>query len=426
MASNVRNAALGKRGAMQALYESNKQKVFFASALLLQDQKQAATATAAAFRAVWPELYSTGIQTEAAFTAFVLEKAVSHCKNEALKRNPKAFRVPSNKDFTIPEGLRVNDSFDAEWAFLCANLPTTQRYILVLRTVCGFAPSRIAQILKLDSTTVDASSAAESDNILRLQHLSSRGFESSCEAIQEAIAQAEADTAVPESVNTQVTASINTLITPVEVVNNQQARKWGLTAVIAGGCVLLALVVGWIVNTVIENSKFLDESLTYYADIEIRNYGTVTVKLDQSAAPITCANFVHLAESGFYDGLTFHRIIEGFMMQGGDPNADGSGGSGESIIGEFSANGYDNPLSHTRGCISMAHANDYDSASSQFFIVQEDSDQSLDGKYAAFGYVIEGMDIVDAICEAAEPVDDNGTILSADQPVITSIKIRTE
>ena len=169
----------------------------------------------------------------------------------------------------------------------------------------------------------------------------------------------------------------------------------------------------------------LDADLTYYADIVIEDYGTVTVKLDQASAPISAANFVELAEAGFYDGLTFHRIIEDFMMQGGDPNGDGSGGSENNIVGEFTENGYDNTLSHTRGAISMARSNDYNSASSQFFIVHEDSTY-LDGEYAVFGYVTEGMDIVDQICEDAEPTDNNGTIEADAQPVITSISTRSE
>lgn len=163
----------------------------------------------------------------------------------------------------------------------------------------------------------------------------------------------------------------------------------------------------------------------YFADIEIQDYGTVTVELDPESAPITTENFIQLAEDGFYDGLTFHRIMAGFMMQGGDPNGNGTGGSDQTIEGEFSENGYDNSLSHKRGAVSMARSNDYNSASSQFFIVHEDS-TFLDGQYAVFGYVTEGMDIVDEICEAAEPVDDNGTILPDAQPVITKIEIRTE
>ena len=169
----------------------------------------------------------------------------------------------------------------------------------------------------------------------------------------------------------------------------------------------------------------LEEDVTYTARIDVKDYGTITVELDQEAAPITCANFVELANSGFYNGLTFHRIIEGFMMQGGDPNGDGTGGSDNTIVGEFTNNGYENNLSHTRGATSMARSSDYNSASSQFFIVQEDS-TNLDGDYAVFGYVTQGMDVVDAICEAAQPTDDNGTISAEDQPVITSITILTD
>jgi len=160
----------------------------------------------------------------------------------------------------------------------------------------------------------------------------------------------------------------------------------------------------------------------YTAEIAVKDYGTITVELDGDAAPETVKNFVSLAESGFYDGLTFHRIIDGFMIQGGDPNGDGTGGSEETIPGEFSANGFDNPLSHTRGTISMARSQDYDSASSQFFIMQEDT-PSLDGQYAAFGHVTSGMEVVDAICEDAVNGDANGVLPAEDQPVIESITI---
>lgn len=168
----------------------------------------------------------------------------------------------------------------------------------------------------------------------------------------------------------------------------------------------------------------LDPNLIYYADIEMENYGTITVQLDQKAAPVTASNFVKLAQSGFYNGLTFHRIIDRFMMQGGCPEGTGNGGSDNKIYGEFAENGYDNPLSHTRGTISMARSNNYNSARSQFFIVHQNY-TGLDGKYAAFGHVIEGMDIVDAICGSARPIDSNGRIAAEDQPVITSITIRT-
>lgn len=161
----------------------------------------------------------------------------------------------------------------------------------------------------------------------------------------------------------------------------------------------------------------------YTVDLEIQDYGTITMELDGSAAPETVENFVTLAKEGFYDGLTFHRIIEGFMMQGGDPLGNGTGGSDKMIKGEFSANGVTNNLSHTRGAVSMARSSAYDSASSQFFIVHEDS-TFLDRQYAVFGYVTEGMDVVDAVCESAQPTDDNGTIEADQQPVITSVTVR--
>lgn len=161
---------------------------------------------------------------------------------------------------------------------------------------------------------------------------------------------------------------------------------------------------------------------THHAEIEVKDYGTIDVELDADTAPITVTNFVKLAQEGFYDGLTFHRIMDGFMIQGGDPNGDGTGGSEENIKGEFSNNGVDNDISHTRGTISMARASDPDSASSQFFIVQADS-TFLDGDYAGFGHVTEGMDIVDKICEDAKPTDNNGTITSDQQPVIEKITI---
>lgn len=163
----------------------------------------------------------------------------------------------------------------------------------------------------------------------------------------------------------------------------------------------------------------------YTAEIAVKDYGTITVELDGDAAPETVKNFVSLAESGFYDGLTFHRIIDGFMIQGGDPNGDGTGGFEETIPGEFSANGFDNSLSHTRGTISMARSQDYDSASSQFFIMQEDT-PSLDGQYAAFGHVTSGMEVVDAICQDAVNGDANGVLPAEDQPVIESITITDE
>lgn len=170
-------------------------------------------------------------------------------------------------------------------------------------------------------------------------------------------------------------------------------------------------------ETELDLSKVTGPSVT----ISVKDYGDIKVKLDEEAAPITVENFVGLVKDGFYNGLTFHRIMDGFMIQGGDPLGNGTGGSDETIKGEFSSNGVDNPISHKRGVISMARSNDPDSASSQFFIVQADS-TFLDGDYAGFGYVTEGMDIVDKICEDIEE-GENGAVPPEDQPIIESITV---
>lgn len=194
------------------------------------------------------------------------------------------------------------------------------------------------------------------------------------------------------------------------------------------------------------------ESDKTYAEINVRGYGCIYVELDRDNAPKTVDNFVSLANSGFYDGLTLHRIIKDFMIQGGDPKGDGSGGSDKEIFGEFSSNGHENDLSHKRGVISMARSEDPNSASSQFFICNADSTH-LDGNYAAFGKVVVGMEIVDAITEDVFPktayadyygnyeIDStygtykhvvwqylgNGTVLkNEDKPVIESIRILSE
>ena len=158
----------------------------------------------------------------------------------------------------------------------------------------------------------------------------------------------------------------------------------------------------------------------HHAIITVKDYGEIKVELDGDTAPITVKNFVELAKNGFYDGLTFHRVISGFMIQGGDPKGDSTGGSDQTITGEFELNGIENNISHTRGVISMARSSDYNSASSQFFIMHADATY-LDGQYAAFGHVTDGMDVVDAIAENTPTSD--GMVAKENQPVIESVVI---
>lgn len=193
-------------------------------------------------------------------------------------------------------------------------------------------------------------------------------------------------------------------------------RKYGKLLIILGIIIFFVVGLTWPGNDKLLKGK-------HNIEIGIKDYGVMKLELDADTAPITVTNFINLIEDKFYDGLTMHRIIDGFMIQGGDPSANGSGGSRNKIKGEFSSNGVKNDISHVRGVISMARSNDVNSASSQFFIVHKDSPH-LDGNYAAFGKVTEGIEIVDKIVEnTSEYGDDNGLIPKDKQPIIEYIKV---
>lgn len=203
--------------------------------------------------------------------------------------------------------------------------------------------------------------------------------------------------------------------------------KSNIKYVLIGIVVLILIIVIFFLSQKLSKGNDQDdkELLTgkHNVLIDVKDYGKITLELDADKAPITVTNFINLVNDKFYDGITFHRIINGFMIQGGDPTGTGYSGSGKTIKGEFSDNGVENDISHVRGVISMARSgNSYDSASSQFFIVHKDS-TFLDGKYAAFGYVTDGMDVVDKIAESVETEDDNGTVSKENQPVINSIRV---
>ena len=205
----------------------------------------------------------------------------------------------------------------------------------------------------------------------------------------------------------------------------------GVIAVLLVAAVALWAVLGGSDNTQAQTPVTVEgpsaagaitDRITHDVTIEVENYGAISAVLYGEAAPVTVANFVKLANEGFYDGLTFHRVISGFMIQGGDPKGNGTGGSSETIKGEFALNGWDNPIKHERGVLSMARSSAYDSASSQFFIMH-DAATHLDGSYAAFGCVTEGIEIVDAICQNTPVTDGNGTVQKANQPKILSVKV---
>ena len=471
MDSIMQKAAKGNRAALTQLYEGSKQEIYFLCRALLRGSAVAISAAKWAFRSAFQAVSKGEVETEDAFFDYAVKQAASYCKKDVLKRDSHAFKIPPQKNFRISH---VNEHYidpDADFVDNYINcLPAAQRFALVLRLVGNMPAPQIAVTIGFNVSCADLLMDAEPENLGKVYRaIQAKGgtcIKPTAEIFAAAFGNALIRTRIPDELDKYVTGYIDSTAEVTEKADKKNRKVFCviLAVIVVIAAILIAVFAGTgnTDGTADENdtsetvtssdteqtdgdsgdssaadddadtsadasaTAALDDSMIYYADIEIQDYGTITVQLDQESAPITAANFVSLAESGFYDGLTFHRIIEGFMMQGGDPSGDGTGGADETIVGEFTDNGYDNTLSHTRGAISMARSNDYNSASSQFFIVHEDSSASLDGQYAVFGYVIEGMDVVDAVCEAAEPTDDIGTISSEDQPVITSITIRTE
>lgn len=443
MASVISRAATGQRNALWSLYDHSKKSVYYLALQLLQDDEQARQATAQVFHMQWARLVSgeISVKDDKAWDALMLESIIAECKKRITRHDSKAFRIPTDRRFLADASPA--DSGDA-LAVIFGRFSDLQRFVLVLHTVTAMSEDELAAAVKLDRRTLQVALADERENIARL------GF--SYDAVCRQLTDGAAAVRIPAELDDAAAGSIHTLSAKYE----KEHRRKTLTVV---GCVLACCVVlcalsaaliwqltsdgpytstsgdgGTTTTTTAVSDEAVDKALankgtvttvetpTHYATIDIAQYGTVKVALDGNTAPETVENFVSLAESGFYDGLTFHRIVEDFMMQGGDPNGNGSGGSDENVVGEFAQNGFDNPLSHVRGAISMARSSVYDSGSSQFFIVHEDATY-LDGEYAAFGYVVEGMEVVDAVCEAAEPTDGNGTISADAQPVINSITI---
>ena len=157
-------------------------------------------------------------------------------------------------------------------------------------------------------------------------------------------------------------------------------------------------------------------------EMTIKDYGTITLEIDADTAPVTASNFLNLAKKGFYNNLTIYRAINGFAIYGGDPNKNGTGTSGETITGEFNSNGYNNPLSNVRGAIGMARGVNKNSASCQFYILQNNATY-LDGEFAVFGSVTSGMEIIDRIASSIQVTGTDGHITVENQPVISSVRV---
>lgn len=424
MAKTVKMAFHGEHDAMKALYEENKQKVFYIAKTLLSDDQEAEKAVQWVWENVWTDASAEQIVTEEEFSLLVVRLVASYCKKKVENGNPSVFKNDLKSD--------------------TEEITALKKFIFVLNKIGGMSQMQLAALFKMEAYTIqkmiDRADRHEAFIEELVKHQNEAVISDSTEqAIKRFLAERAKQTEKADKKKDGIRAAfvlavgvivlifaffggaIKTAIFGEEPV--QETVKESVSKETTAQKETKPAIDFAAEAAALENK--LDESLIYYADIDIEEFGVVTVELDQLAAPITAANFVELAESGFYDGLTFHRILGGYLMQGGDPNADGTGGSGNPIRGEFAENGYENPLSHTRGAISMARSsNSYDSASSQFFIVQQDY-PFWNGSYAVFGYVTEGMDVVDEICNNVRPMDGTGLVDSNSQPVIKSITIRT-
>ncbi len=455
MATIVERAAKGHKKSMEVLFETYKDSLYGFCTMVLKDQQKAKAVVTSAFRDVWKKLSSQTITSEHAFKQLLFTQGAKYCKEQLFPKNQKTDWVQK----AVPVETPTFESFEytknvenglQELQQLLETVAPHERFIYYLHTAGELSFETIGMVLQqrpavvkyhYQMTLVHIAGVLQQkeETLLNMQQLSSL------------VTKACQNQPVPKS----VVAACQKQIAGAS--KSQWDVKVVLGSVLGSICVIGIIVLVIVAmkdagNTDTTTSQTgsqtysspqqqtstlytppaLEEDVTYFADIEIKNYGTITVQLNQKEAPITAANFVELANKGFYNGLTFHRIIEGFMMQGGCPEGNGTGGNTDkngmelNIKGEFAVNGHQNNISHKRGTISMArNGYSYDSGSSQFFIMHEDN-TGLDGQYASFGTVTKGMDVVDKVCGTAKPIDGNGSIAKDAQPVITSITIRTK
>ncbi len=437
--------ANGERAAMQAVIDASISRVYPMVFTMLDTDSDITAVCALTYRSVWATAADNGFADEQAAVEFAVVTAATLARKTLQQKDAKAFRMPADRRFELHDVPAFRPTPDQPLAVEAIHaLPPLHRLIVAGELAGGLSAAQLASVLKLDARTMAAAIEAQPSNLTRLL---SAADEPSLKTYDDVV-NAWKNTSIPPSAEAiaVINTGVHSIAAPKEKVRRR--KTWTTIGIIAGVCVLvlgLCALVLWDMtrpdteltsddntatdtmpteptDNALDVTFSTDYTATHTAQIAIENYGTITVALDANIAPQTVANFESLANSGFYDGLTFHRIMEGFMMQGGDPLGNGGGGSDQNVVGEFAANGYENTLTHTRGAISMARATDYNSGSSQFFIVHEDS-TFLDGDYAAFGYVTDGLDIVDTICESAEPTDDNGSIPPAAQPIISSVTV---
>lgn len=438
----IAKAALGDKKSLDFICEKYGKYVYFFCTTVISDNKKAENAFEKSFKAIFSAI-SKNPNTDN-LDEIVKSETAKVCKSAIFDENNHENGAAKMQPFGDKDKISSASAITAEQKNIFVNalksINANQRIVVLLNLLCDYNTKKIADILKISEDKVQNSLEYGRENIKKQLRTSDSKFTkrdiiflmtASANIVKEAAAQAK----IPDSVDSFLDEIVLALAKPQK---SDKKKAWIVISAVA--VFLVAVIVVFVITSNKSNgsagatndsasasnvSATIGESQakgTHHAEINIKDYGVIKVELNGDVAPITVANFINLANSHFYDGLTFHRIIDGFMMQGGDPLGNGTGGSENTIKGEFSQNGVENNLSHTRGAISMARSTDMDSASSQFFIVQSDSTY-LDGQYACFGYVTDGMDIVDEICKNAVTTDSNGSVSAENQPVINSITI---
>lgn len=435
-------AALGDKKSLDFICEKYGKYLYFFCTTVISDNKKAENAFKKSFKAIFSAI-SKNSNTDN-LDEIVKSETAKVCKSAIFDENNHDNGATKMQPFGDKDKISSASAITAEQKNLFVNalksINANQRIVVLLNLLCDYNTKKIADILKISEDKVQNSLEYGRENIKKQLRMSDSKFTKrdiiflmtvSANIVKEAAAQAK----ISDSIDSFLDEIVLSLAKPQK---SDKKKAWIVISAVA--VFLVAVIVVFVITSNKSNgsagatndsasasnvSATIGESQakgTHHAEIDIKDYGVIKVELNGDVAPITVANFINLANSHFYDGLTFHRIIDGFMMQGGDPLGNGTGGSENTIKGEFSQNGVENNLSHTRGAISMARSTDMDSASSQFFIVQSDSTY-LDGQYACFGYVTDGMDIVDKICKNAVTTDSNGSVSAENQPVINSITI---
>ncbi len=449
MSEFVLSAAKGGKKAMRALLSANVAEVYALSLLLLKDEKQAAEVTVKAINGAWSQIIVKDVKTDKGFSRFVKCEAARLAAEIIFGKDIKNFkiaRVDGGKPIEVcSEGFTGDTELElARLESALDEIDPRERFVYLLKTagdlglvfagnvivqreaVARYYYEKALESLKSKEAVTLSTAASVYKNYINTVKVPET-VTAECEKAIKERAVFELPSKKAMSAIASVVIALLLSVTAFVILKSQfdKAAEKGKaegsyttttdTADKSGNEAAVKKYTGYV-------PPEIDATKSYTAEIKIKNYGSVTVELAPDEAPMTVANFVDLANKGFYNGLTFHRIIDGFMMQGGDPKGNGTGGSDNNIFGEFASNGFVNNLKHEKGVISMARSGDPNSASSQFFIMQ-DTAEHLDGDYAAFGKVTAGQDIVDKICKDAKPTDGNGTIPAANQPIIESVTV---